>query len=318
MSLGMDRLLKGLIAAAYGMCALFSALSAYADDSSPGVMLPGLRSEPPGSVTATSGALLLREGRVEVTLIVTAPHAGGSSLTIQMPRFGWLGESETYPDRQFPELQILNDGSPAKVESTFAAFVGQTNVTEEIRKAGMDPFAIADTPPFVTAKTGGPQALEALEKLGAVEKSGTDYIAKWTAYRKVKIALTPGSNTLKLSYKARAGFGLRRFEQIGRPANLAPFCLTAQELTAALGHAPATRAFDVSDYSVPVSIDGKPPASFSVALGAPAKAGSAALMVAYCDADGKAVIGKGGTTKTPARADAKGIAHILSIAAAPK
>jgi hypothetical protein len=38
-----------------------------------------------------------------------------------MTRFGWLGKSVPYPDRQFPELQTLVDGVPSTIESSFAA-----------------------------------------------------------------------------------------------------------------------------------------------------------------------------------------------------
>src|ERR1035437_140738 len=108
---------------------------AYADDTSKGGMLPGLGSEPAGSVTVSPASLVLRSGQVEVTLTVSVPRGLGGSVSIQMPRFGWLGDGETYPDRQFPELQIVAGGVPATMESSFAAFVGSADVSEADRKS---------------------------------------------------------------------------------------------------------------------------------------------------------------------------------------
>jgi hypothetical protein len=229
-----------------------------------------------------------------------------------MPRFGWLGESEPYPDRQFPELQILDGGAPARTESNFAAFVGSADVTEAIHAAGVEPFAIADTPPFVTPGVGGAPALETLERLGAVENSGGDYIAKWTAQRKVKVALNPGSDTLTLTYKARPGYALLRFDQISRPAYLAKYCLSTHDLVSVFGHAVATRMFVVSDYAIPLSIDDRPPPSLSVTVDAPGKEGVQRSLIAFCGADGKAVIGRATSIRALARTDAKGIIRIWS------
>ena len=277
-------------------------------------MLPGLRSDPAGSITVSAASLVLRSGHVEAKLTVNVRRGQGSSVTIQMPRFGWLGEAEPYPSRQFPELQILAGGAPAAMESSFAAFVGSAVVTEALRKAGVDPFVIVETPPFVTAKAGGAAALETLERLGAVQKDGGDYLAKWTAERKVKVALKPGTDTLTLTYRPRPGYALLRFDQITRPAYLAKFCLSAHDLESQLGHSSATRLFVVSDYAIPLSIDDGPPPSLSVAVDAPDKGASPPSMVAFCGADGKAAIGKATSTiKAAARTDAKGIMRVLSI-----
>jgi hypothetical protein len=274
-------------------------------------MLPGLRAEPAGSVKAASATLALRAGKVEVTLTVNA-QAAGNALTIQMPRFGWLGESEMYPDRQFPELEILVNGAPAKMESSFAAFVGTEDVTNAVRKAGVDPFAIADTPPFVTA-TGGAQAMDALLRVGAVEKSGSDYIAKWTAQRKVRVTLAAGRSTVTLIYKARPAIALRRFEQTTRASSLAPVCLTAADLSAALGHPAAAITFVVTEYAIPLSVGDVAPAE-DVTISADVSEAGTRPLVAFCGAGGKTVTGKNASAKTPALVDAKGIARIFVVA----
>jgi|SRR5579872_5736812 len=287
---------------------------AYGADNSAGVTLPGLRSDPAGSVTVSAASLVSQAGNIELTLTVTVQRNQGGSVTIQMPRFGWLGEAEPYPDRQFPELQILADARPAKTESSFEAYVGSADVTEAILRAAVDPFSIAETPPFVTPRAGGAQAIEALERLGAVEKSDGEYLAKWTVQRRVEVALDAGSHTLTLSYKGRPGFSLLRFDQISKPAYLAKYCLSAANLTSVFGRVVATRMFVVSDYAVPSSVDDRPPRSLSVALAASRKEAAQRTLIAFCGADGKAVIGQIPGVTASARTDAKGTIHILSIA----
>jgi len=275
-------------------------------------MLPGLRSDPAGSVTASAASLVLRAGQIQVTLTVSVQPGQGGSVTIEMPRFGWLGESEPYPARQFPELQVLDGGTPAKIEDSFAVFVGSADVTKAIRDAGVDPFAIADTPPFVTPGPGGKPALEMLEHLGAVRKAGGDYLAKWTARRKVKVALRPGPGTLTLIYKARPGYALLGFDQIAKPAYLARYCLSSYDLVSVFGRPAAAGMFVVSDSAIPVSIDGRRLSSVAVAL-EPHGEDEHRSLIAFCGADGKAVIGRAAPIKANARTDAKGTVSLLSI-----
>ena len=314
MSTRIRRLLPIRCAVGCVLLVMLCAPGADADDSSAGVMLPGLRSDPAGSVIVSAASLVSKPRQVELTLTIAVRRSQGTSVIIQMPRFGWLGEAEPYPDRQFPELKIVVDGAPAAMESSFAAFVGSVDVTEAIRKAGLDPFAISDTPPFVTSKAGGVSALEALERLGAIEKADGSYLAKWTAARKIKVALNAGSHTLTLTYESRPGYGLLRFNQISRPAYLARYCLTPQDVMSVFGRVAATRLFAVWEHSIPSSVDDRPPPSLSVAvMDVAAKEATARSLIAFCGADGKAVIGQAATVMTSARADAKGVVRFLSI-----
>jgi hypothetical protein len=313
----MDRLRPALCAVVFAPIPMLCFQCAYADDTSAGVMLPGLRSEPAGSVAVSAASLRLQAGRIEATLEVTVRRGQASSVVIRTPRFGWLGEAEPYPDRQFPELQILVGGAPARTESTFAAFAGSADVTAAIRAAGFDPFAIADTPPFVTPGAGDAPAVGTLERLGAVEQSDGNYIAKWTAQRKVKVALSPSSHTLTLKYMARPGFALLRFDQMSSSAYLAKYCLSAHDLVRALGPAAATRMFVVSDYAIPLSIDDRSPPSLSVAVYGPGKEEAQEYLIAFCGADGKAVIGQAADIKALARPDAKGVIRIWSCMPPP-
>ena len=289
---------------------------ARADDTSVGVMLPGLHSEPAGSVTATAASLILRARNIEVTLAVTVQSGQGASVTIETPRFGWLGEAEPYPDRQFPELGILVGGVPATLEYHFTASVGTTDVTQEIRAAGVDPFVISDSPPFVMPGAGAASAFARLESLGAVEKSDDSYLAKWTAQREIKVALGPGSSeNLALTYKARPGYALRQFDEVSAPTHLAGYCLAVPKLRQLLGYPAATHTFVVWDYAIPVGIDDRPLTTVAVEIGAPSKDEQPRSLVAFCGADGKGVTGQGATVKAPARTDPKGVIHILSISA---
>jgi hypothetical protein len=289
---------------------------AYADDSSVGVILPGLRFDPVGSVRVSASSLVSRAGRIELTLNVAVQSGQSGSATIQMPRFGWLGESGPYPDRQFPEVQILVDGVPSTIESSFAAFVGSTDVTEAIGKAGVDPFVISDTPPFVAPKDGRERAHEMLKRLGAVEQFGGACLAKWTAQRKVKVALDPGLLIFTLTYKGLPGYALLSFHQIGKPAYLAKYCLSAPDLVRVFGRVNAARLFAVSDSAIPSSIDDRPPPSLSVVVDAPGKEEAPRSLTAFCGADGKAGVGQATVVRASARTDGKGANHILSVGAA--
>lgn len=309
----MGRLLPALYAVSFLLIPTLCLPCVYADDASSGVMLPGLRSDPVGSVTVATASLVLRSGHIEATLTVTVQPGQRGSVTVQMPRFGWLGESEPYPDRQFSELQILDGGTPATMESSFAAFVGSVDVTEAIRKAEVDPFAIADTPPFIAPKAGRAPSFEALERLGAVEKSGGDYLAKWTVQRKVRVELNPGSHALTFTYKARPGYALIRYDLLTRPTYLAKYCLSPHDLATVFGQTAATQMFAVSNYAIPLSIDGRPPSALSVAVETPGKEGAPPSLIAFCGADGKAVVGQPTNVRAAARTDAKGIIHILAI-----
>jgi hypothetical protein len=71
--------------------------------------------------------------------------------------------------------------------------------------------------------------------------------------------------------------------------------------------------FVVSDYAISLSVDDRPPPSLSVAVEPPGIDEARRSMIAFCGADGKAVIGQATSIKALARADAKGLIHILSI-----
>jgi len=307
------RRLGGALCAVAALAIAFLPLSdVLADDSSAGVMLPGLRSSPAGSVKSSGARVALSGNKVTLSLGVAAERPEGGSITLTMERFGWLGEGETYPDRQFPELKVTLGGEPGKLAESFRAFAGSVEITDDLKRAGMDPFAIADTPPFVAMKQPNADLAAKLEREGAIEKYGADYIAKWTAQREIALKVPHGANELTLTYNARPGYKLASLGEIVRGSALAPYCTSAAELQKALKFPSDRQRFAVFTYSIPVAIDDQRPTSLSVAANV-SKAGEPAPSIVFCGADGKAVIGSDAPAQGSARADSAGILHILSI-----
>lgn len=259
--------------------------AATAEDASQGVILPGLRSAtaPAAKVTVKSAHLELRGSNVEVVLNISSSVS--TSLTLETPEFRWLGDAETYPDRQFPELQITIAGSPTAVESTPAAFVGKTNVTEALRDSGLDPFLITDTPPLVRLN---PAMTGKLEALGAIRKSDGEYLANWTAQRTIQFPIPAGGTSIKMTYHGRPAFELESIQQI---KDLAKYCTSSDALSKKLNHPKPDQVFVVSEYSIPVSIDNHPPRSLTIKLDE-----------------------KTATASCGSRTDSTGVVHILSVA----
>jgi hypothetical protein len=273
-------------------------------------MLPGLRSQPAGSVIVSAASLLVRSGQVDLTLTVNVQPRQDASIGVQMPRFGWLGEAEAYPDRQFPELKILVDDVAAPMESSVAAFVGSVDVTPQVSAAGVDPFAVANTPPFVNSSAARPATLDALERLGAIEKYQRGYLAKWTVSRSVKARLTAGVHTVSVRYKSRPSFGLLRGAQISRPTYLTKYCLTANDLTRVLGKVDGTTTFAVTEEDVVVSVDGRRPGRVSVTVDPPT---DRSALKAFCGVDGRSVLAHAADVQSSARPDPMGTVRILSV-----
>ena len=300
-------------AAAFFLAAAFSAPSVYADDTSPGVALPPLHSSSPAAISLTSAHIVLNAGHIDLTLNLHVQPNSKETLTIDMPRFGWLGEGEPYPDRQFPELKFMIDGAPATPKSKDKAFAGSTDITAILQAAGIDPFLITDTPPFVLPAHDAPATLAKLQQLGAVEQDGTDFLARWKAQRSVTLDVGANSNTVSLSYTARPGYALLRLSEIERPATLARYCLSKQALATRLEHSPVNRLFPIYTYSIPASIDSKPPASATINASVSAPQKTSRMFIAFCGADSKAVTAVASNATGAALTDAQGTVHILAI-----
>ena len=82
-----------------------AASAAHADDTSPGVPLPPLHTNPAGALRTAQAALQIAGRHVRLALALV-PRGPGAAVTLswQSEHIGWMGYGETYPDRQFPEL----------------------------------------------------------------------------------------------------------------------------------------------------------------------------------------------------------------------
>lgn len=134
--------------------------TAMADDTSEGVaprMLSAPQDASPRSVIDSS-AVRMEGDEVTVSLTAQATLPAPAQWLIQGPLFGWLGDSETYPDRHFPELRVLSAGQPAPVTESVRAVAGRgaVDVSTLLQQAGINPWLIADTPPLSPPKASPP------------------------------------------------------------------------------------------------------------------------------------------------------------------
>jgi hypothetical protein len=289
-------------------CAIFWSPFAWADDSSSGVMLPGLRAEPSGAVRVTKAAVALSNDHIVATLTLRRIGATGASLVIFGPLFRWLGEAEPYPDRQFPELKATLDGIDVAPEKGFAAFVDQSDITSLVRAAGLDPFTIADTPPFVDPPSGsGLAAFDRLLALHAVQKSDNQFLARWTARQTFRFAIGEKAGpVLSLSYLARPGFRLLKFRDLGEMLRPGSYCVSPMGLADRLG--PGAQAGDVvaKTYDIAVGVDGKSPDQVSLTV--------SSERAVFCATDGTAAFSRPGEPSRPARVGRDSILHVLELA----
>jgi hypothetical protein len=278
-----------------------------ADDRSTGVSLPGLMAVPPGSVRATEAWIDLRGDGVTLRLQIRQTGKT-AALRIQGPRFVWLGEAEPYPDRNFPELRATLDGSPLSDGSTAAIFMGQHNITTEIRDAGLDPFVIAETPPFVDRPTGhGQTAFDRLIGKHAVEREDNRFFARWSAQRLFEFNL--GSNpasAFSVSYSARPGFALLALDDLERGLTLGSYCVTAPELRKWLTSNRRTEKSVVArNYFIFAGIDSQVPPDIRVHV--------ADGNAVFCGSDGKAVFSHPNDVPVRARAGGGGVVRMLRL-----
>jgi hypothetical protein len=235
--------------------------------------------------------------------------SGPTEIALESQRFGWLGDGETYPDRHFPELEVLRDGARVSLRDSFAAFVGTNEVTQEMLAAGVDPYAIDTTPPFVTPTAGRAAPFERLKRLGAIETDKEGDLARWTVTRKIAVPLgAQNTQTLTLRFTARPAFELTAFSDLAEADRRAKYCLQNGELERALGNPPATRSFEVREYAVPIGVDGAAPKSLRAEIDA---ARRRPVFVSFCGAEGGAIVGRDRIATSQARTDADGVFRML-------
>jgi hypothetical protein len=288
-----------------------------AEESRTGVPLPGLESDPAGTVVPGSCTVNVMARNVRVDL-AAGTAADTPALLLSGPVFGWSGASDPYPDRHFPELEIRIDGAPMMPEDRFEAFVGKTNVTNLIKSAEMDPWAISRTPPFTLAHPRNIQILNVLKNVDAFERSGDGYLAKWTARRLIRIPLkTARVQRVELSYTLRPATSVMTPDQLDTTSREKSYCITPDELKRLTGSGSPTATLTVSEFTIATGIDGKPPTS--VILNVSPKSGAEAdgpTDLFFCGPHGKPVAKKGSVTREWIEVDDQGMVRLLSVAAA--
>jgi hypothetical protein len=189
-------------------CVLLSGIVS-ADDMSKGVPFPGYQLlKLSASVVSARVTLRVDSDIVEVTQRLEGLRAG-ETLRLTTPRFGWMGEGEPYPDRHFPELKILVNGSAATiVADTIVAFAkdGITPISDLLQKAGIDPLAVAGGEPPVLTITD--KAVEKrLHDLQAISKDDGLLLAKSAIQRELQFRIPAGERVeIKSIYKVRPAF----------------------------------------------------------------------------------------------------------------
>jgi hypothetical protein len=296
-----------------------AAMPLYAEQSYPAVPLPGLESDPPGTVIPQGCALSVAGDQVSMDLTVKT-DTDTPALLINGPLFGWTGPAEPYPDRQFPELEIRIDGDLATPADRFEAMVGETNITNLLRAAQMDPWAITRSPPVTSAHPKNAQVLAVLRNVGAIVNAGDDYTAKWTARRVLRIALKAAPiQEVGLRYKVRPGHAWLTSEQLATTSREKTYCVSWKQLRHSLHTSSDSTLLSVEEYSLPTGIDGKAPTSVTFTL-TPSSSGSAAPPAALfmCGPHGKPIAKEVAVTRERVEVDDQGMVHVLSVAAAAR
>jgi hypothetical protein len=276
-----------------------------ASDSSAGVPLPGLVSVPAHGAAVKESDLELRGDDVSLRLVIQQTGRD-ATLLIRGPQFGWLGEAEPYPDRNFPELRATLNGADAGT-STFRAFIADLEISGDLLESGLDPFAIAATPPFVAPPEG--EARRAFDRLAAeraVELENGQYWARWTAQKLFTIPLGENiSSAVLLVYRARPGFLLLGWADLERLIPLSAYCLTPSALQQELkANGQDLPQFVARTYNISVGVDHKAPATTSARV--------ADKNAVFCGADGGPVFGGPNQPRAIPRAN-DGIVRILRI-----
>lgn len=298
------------------MVAFFVACPALtrADDASSGVPLPGARSRPAGSVKGQAASVRLGQKTITVNLAINTSGAPNAALRWEIPPFGWVGASDPYPDRQFPELTVAIDGDPAHLVERVDAFAGDRNISGLLDAARLDAWSITETPPLVNPQAGDSSAWNALEALGAVQKSDGAYVANWTAGRTLDVRLKPlVKQRVRWSYTARPAYALIRAGQIATPLRKARYCLSSEQVSQLVGGDP-DRLVSVVEYDIPVGIDDKPPRSLTLrATTFDRRAGHGPGSIFVCAFDRKPVTSKSRLEDKRVAFDLHGVLHVMKV-----
>lgn len=286
--------------------------TAVADDTSEGVaprMLYAPRNGPPRNAIASS-AVLMDGGEVTVSLTALPTLPASAQLLIQGPLFGWLGDSETYPDRHFPELRVLSAGQPAPVTESVKAVAGPgaVDVSNLLQQAGINPWQIAETPPLVPTEGVSADVLAQLVRAGAVGTAGSDHLAQWRAQRMLGIPVSPGQ-TLDIRYRLRPGYALMTQQALAKPKLRQRYCLADAPLRALGQQFGRTAQFIAKRYEIGVGAQDRTPPT--VRLSVVPTPGVA--LVAACTRGNARPAGVGGWADVEVLPDQSAVLHVLTL-----
>ena len=270
--------------------------------------------------------MTLRDGRITLDLVITVAEA--TTLVLNGPQFGRLGPGERYPDRQFPELEFRLNGDVMTPRDRFEAMAGGNNITNLLRDAKMDPWAITRDPPVTTAHPRNPQVLNVLRNLGAVadvngsavtgagplDEAGHGYEAKWVARRMLAIPLAAVADaTLRLEYSARPGSAVLADDDPATTTLESTYCVSTTALRR-LRSRSSKIAVSIREYEIVTGIDGKAPASLTFSWRASqADRQTARSSVFWCGPGGRSMSGRGIIDRQRASANASGTLRVLTL-----
>lgn len=279
-----------------------------ADDTSAGVTPGAFVSVPRDSVPMAQTSVLIKGRHVTLSFTPARSERGKVQLLLQGERFGWLGDAEPYPDRHFPELVIAANKVALPVVESFVAQVGKTDVSALLRAAGINPWTIADTPPFVTLDGVKPDALAKLQAAGAVRADGANYLAQWQAARALTFA---ADQPFSIDYDLRPGYAMANREALANAGLQKRYCFSSAQLARILPAGAGAVQYTLKQIQVPVSVDKRLPRMLRLTL----EPEAGVLFVATCARHGSAVAGAQGLQQIPVMADQHGDIALLTIQA---
>lgn len=289
---------------------LAAAGTSHAAASSTGAPFPGLTSDEGSNAAAESCSVTLSGTNARVELSVHSA-ANQPALLVQGPLFGPQGESDAYPDRHFPELEIRLDGAPATLEDRFEVFMGKSDITSAVRAAGMDPWAIARSPPVTPVRPDAP-ALKALERMHAVQHSEDGYLANWTARRVLRIPLKVSADQrIELRYRARPALLELPSDQLTSGGREAVYCVSPKQANALLQAGSHPRLVHAAEYSIATGIDGHP--APTVKLWKSPEGNGSRVFTFVCGPHGQSIAVAGNLERRPVQADQAGNLRILEV-----
>ena len=190
--------------------------------------------------------------------------------------------------------------------------MGKSDITSAIRDAGMDPWAIARNPP-VTPIGPSPRALKALERIHAVEPSGEEYLANWTARRVLRIPLTASANQrIELRYRARPALLELPSDQLTSGGREAVYCVSPKQANALLHAGSNPRLVHVAEYSIATGIDGHPPPTVKL-WKSPEAAAASRVFTFVCGPHGQSIAVAGTLERRAVQADQAGNLRLLEV-----